>query len=102
MADLGTSGGLGKVGTAILSAFLASLLMNWFSLHGVNFETLGFPSELVKSTLIGGFVGFFTWITPNHFVEGVIDFILFLRRAKKQINDAANQPLDATSQGEKQ
>lgn len=48
---------------ALISSGLASYFMTQCSLHGVNFETLGVSSEIVKSTLIAGFVSFFTWLT---------------------------------------
>lgn len=54
---------------ALISSGLASYFMTYCSLHGVDFETLGVPSEIVKSTLIAGFVSFFTWLTFANVID---------------------------------
>ena len=87
-----SSSGYGQIGASILAAFSASYLMNRFSLRGIDFEVLGFSSELVKSTIIGTLSGFFTWISPTHVVQAVTDAILFVRKALKQWHDAINNP----------
>ena len=93
MTDTTQSGsGYGKIGASILAAFTASYLMNRFSLRGIDFEVLGFSSELVKSTIIGTLSGFFTWISPQHIVGAVTDTILFIKKAIKQWQDAINNP----------
>lgn len=64
---------------AMLAAILASFLVNQLSLAGVNFETLGVSSEIVKSTIVGNLVVFFAWVTPANIATGVRSTILFTR-----------------------
>lgn len=77
--------------SAIISAIVASYLMTQFSLAGVNFETLGVSSELVKSTSIGVLVGFFAWLTPNNIVISLRNVIIFVRTAKESLTKAAEE-----------
>lgn len=77
-----------QIFSAILAAILASYFMTQFSLHGVDFETLGVPSEIVKSTIVGTLVGFFAKLTPANFVEVIKDIILFWVNALKTWSDA--------------
>lgn len=91
MADIQQSqkGGNAKIVSGILAAGLSSYLMNWFSLHGVDFEALGFPSELVKASLIGTLTGVFVGLTPHNFVQYVVAAIYFVRRSYRKIVSAA-------------
>lgn len=73
--------GNSKTFSAILAAVVSSYCMTKLSLNGVNFETMGVSSELVKSLLVGSLVGFFAWLTPRNFVGAVRDIILFVRDA---------------------
>ena len=93
MADASqTPAGYGKLGAAIAASWVASYAMTQLSLHGVDFSEFGVSSEIVKSTIIGGLVGAFTWITPRNLVQSVTDVILFCRDAVKQWKDALNNP----------
>jgi len=91
MADIqqNQKGGNAKIVSGILAAGLSSYLMNWFSLHGVDFEALGFPSEMVKASLIGTLTGLFVGLTPHNFVQYVIAVIYFIRTSYRKIVSAA-------------
>lgn len=72
-----------------MAAILASFLVNQLSLAGVNFETLGVSSEIVKSTIVGNLVVFFAWITPSNVAMGVRNAILFIRNTWQSWRSAA-------------
>jgi hypothetical protein len=78
-----------KAFPAIISAFIASFTMNQFSLHGVNFETAGVSSEVVKSLLEGSMVGFFTWLSWTNIVNGITEIIVSVKDAVKSWRNAA-------------
>lgn len=84
--------GMGKVWSTILAAMITTYIMNQFSLHGVNFELdiggVKISSELVKSTIDGTLTGFFTWITPSHFLAWLCDVKVSCRKAWKQFREA--------------
>lgn len=82
-------GGVGKIVAGILAAGVTSYIMNWCSLHGINFQTFGVDSEIVKSTLIGTIAGVFVGFTPAHLVQDIIDAILFIRSSYRKICNAA-------------
>lgn len=82
--DAATKDGKGKTWAGILAAICASYMMNWLSLHGVNFEVWKIPSELVKATIIGHLVGFFVWVTPKNFVGAIGDGLRFVHDAATQ------------------
>lgn len=75
--------GSGKTGAAIIAAGMASYFMTYCSLHGIDFEVIGIPSELVKATIVGHMAGFIVWFTPQNFVQEVKNGILFVRGAIK-------------------
>ena len=79
-----------KIGASIIASWAASYAMTQLSLHGVDFTEAGINSEIVKSTIIGALVGFFTWLTPKHLVQSVTDAIIFCRNAIKEWRDALN------------
>jgi hypothetical protein len=91
--------GFGKVVGALIAGGVSSYVMNWFSLHGVNFEMSGIipgvtvSSEVVKSVINSTIEGAVVWLTPQHFIAAITDSIRWLRSAKKQITDAARDPL---------
>ena len=85
-------GGYGKIGASIVAAWVASYIMTQFSLHGFDFAVLGFSSELVKSTIIGTLVGFFTWLTPQHLVQEITSAIVFCKSAWAQWRAALDKP----------
>lgn len=89
VSQVSVSGGNSQVVSAIVAAILASYCMTQLSLHGVDFETLGVSSEIIKSTLIGFFVGFFTKLTPANLVGVLKEIIIFRKRALKELHDAA-------------
>lgn len=80
--------GMGKVGAAILSGIFCSYVMNQASLHGVNFQLLGVPSEAVKSTIDGTMTGLLVGLTPTHFVASITDAIIFVKTTAKQWKQA--------------
>ena len=80
--------GYGKVGASILASWVASYTMTQFSLHGVDFSILGVSSEVVKSTIVGTLAGFFTWLSPRHFIDSVTCAITFCREAVSEWHDA--------------
>lgn len=82
--------GLGKVGSAILTGWLTSYFMNQLSLHGINFETAGISSEMVKSSIESFIVGISVWATPAHFAAAITDGITFVKTTLKQWRDAWN------------
>lgn len=92
MSDTTTSSGYGKIGASIVAAWAASYLMTQLSLHGVNFTELGVPSEIVKSTLVGTLVGFFTWISPSNLVDSVTEAIVFCKDAISEWKKALDNP----------
>jgi hypothetical protein len=92
MSDTTSNLGYGKVGASIASAWLASYCMTQLSLHGVDFAELGVSSEIVKSTVIGTLVGFFTWLTPQNIVNEITSIIIFCKNAIKQWRNAINNP----------
>lgn len=83
--------GFGKVGSSILAAALSGYIVNRFSLHGVDFTEFGVPSEVVKASLEGTLVGFFVWLTPQNFVDGLVSAITFCKSSWKKISGAAEQ-----------
>lgn len=89
MMDKGSQGGNGKIVAGILAAGATSYIMNWFSLHGVNFEVFGVDSEIVKSSLIGTLAGVFVGLTPQHLVQNIVSFIYFIRQSYRDIISAA-------------
>lgn len=82
--------GMSKIIAGILAAGITSYTMNWFSLHGVDFKTLGMDSEVVKASLIGTIAGTIVGFTPQNFVEAIKDGILFGRASLKKWEDALN------------
>lgn len=86
-----TPSGNSKTVSSILAAMVSSYFMTQLSLHGVDFETMGISSEIVKSFFIGSLVGFFAWVTPKNLVSAVRDVILFWRDSWKSWRDAANE-----------
>ena len=92
MADSTNPSGYGKLGAAVAASWLASYAMTQMSLHGVNFTEFGVDSEIVKSTIIGGLVGFFTFLTPRNFVESITNTILFCKEAITEWKNAINKP----------
>ena len=82
--------GFGKMSASVFAGFLSSFLMNQASLHGVDFTLAGVPSEVVKSGLDGALIGFFVWVTPQHFVAWTVDTVLFFKDWSKQLRNAAN------------
>lgn len=84
--------GYGKLGAAMAASWAASYAMTQLSLHGVDFTEFGVNSEIVKSTIIGILVGFFTWVTPKHLVQSVTDAIIFCRNAIKEWTNALKNP----------
>lgn len=87
--DQGKSG-WGKAVSGLLSGIATTYVMNLASLHGVNFELLGIPSEMVKAGIDGVLVSGFVWATPPHFVAAVKDAILFIKDALRQWREAWN------------
>lgn len=91
--------GFGKFASALICGWLASYILNQFSLHGVNFEMANtipgvtVSSEVVKSTLEGSLEAIVVVLTPNHFVAFIVDAIVWVRRNYKKIFDAAHDPL---------
>ena len=83
--------GNSKTISSIFAAMVASYCMTQASLHGVNFETMGVSSEIVKSLLIGSLVGFFAWLTPKNIVGAIRDAILFVRDAIISWRQAATE-----------
>lgn len=73
----------------MIAASFASYIMTQCSLHGVNFETLGVSSEVVKSFLIGNLVAFFTWLSWGNMVAFVTDIIQSVHGAFKTWRNAA-------------
>lgn len=82
--------GLGKIGSAILSGILTTYIMNQASLHGFDFTLCGIPSELIKSTLDGAIIGALVGFTPNHVIASIVDGIVFIKTAWRQIVSAWN------------
>lgn len=74
---------------AMAAAFIASYCMTQMSLAGVNFEALGFSSEIVKSTIIAHLVTFFGWATPTNIVMAIRSFILWVRKSYRLLRTAA-------------
>lgn len=74
---------------AMLAGILSSFLVNQLSLAGVNFETLGVSSEIVKSTIVGNLVVFFAWATPVNIAASVRNSILFTRSTWQSWRSAA-------------
>ena len=84
--------GYGKLGAAMAASWGASYAMTQLSLHGVDFTEFGVNSEIVKSTIVGGLVGAFTWATPHNLVQSITNAILFCKNAVKQWSDALKNP----------
>lgn len=85
--------GFGKIAAGFLACGLSSYIMNQLSLHGVNFEEDIIPgvkvsSEIVKSSLEGTLVGFFIYLTPQHFVAFVSDVLIFTKQTLKTWQNA--------------
>lgn len=80
--------GFGRIAAGILSGFLSTFIMNQASLHGVNFELAGVPSEVIKSCIDGTLIGFFVGLTPDHFVAFVRDVIVFVKQSLRSWKDA--------------
>lgn len=83
-----TKEGNGKAWVGALAALCATYSMNWLSLRGIDFKVLDISSELVKATIIGHLVWFFTWITPKNFVGAVRDGLRFVHDATASWWDA--------------
>ena len=85
--------GNGKAYTAFLATAISTYGMNYMSLHGVDFQVFGVPSEIIKSGIDASLLMFFTWASPDHLVQSVTDSILFVKSAFKQWGDAlSNKP----------
>lgn len=76
---------------AMLAGIISSYCMNKLSLAGVNFETLGVSSEIVKSTIVGNLVVFFAWATPTNIVNSIRATIIWCRNSWLSIILAAEQ-----------
>jgi hypothetical protein len=83
-----SKGGIGKLAAAIISAGVASYIVNRLSLNGVDFTALGVSSEIVKASLVGTLVGFLTGLTPQHVVDEMATVIVFFKNAFKQLRNA--------------
>lgn len=74
---------------AMIAAIVSSYVVTRLSLAGVNFETLGVSSEIVKSTIVGQLVVFFGWATPTNIVSSLRASILFIRNSYLSLRQAA-------------
>lgn len=83
--------GFGKIGAGILSGFLTTFIMNYASLHGMDFTLAGIPSEVVKSGLDGALIGFFVGFTPQHVIAWTVDTIVFFKDWWRQLRNAAEK-----------
>lgn len=84
--------GSGKTISGIAIAILSSYFVNWLSLRGMDFKTLGVDSELIKASIVGTLTGSFVAFTPQNIVAQIVDIIRFLKNARKQITDELNKP----------
>lgn len=84
-------GGNGKLVTGFIATGISIYTMNYFSLHGINFQLMGVDSEIVKASIIALVTTFLTWLTPQHVVDKITAAIVFLKRAKQQINNAGEE-----------
>lgn len=76
---------------AMIAAAVASYFVTQLSLAGVNFETLGVSSELVKATIVGQLTVFFGWATATNVVTSLRTSILFVRNSYLSLRQAAEQ-----------
>jgi hypothetical protein len=80
------------IGLAVISA-AATFALNYASLHGVDFQTIGIPSELVKAAIVGHLISFYDWVTPDNLVDAVVQSILWIRESCAKIRGALNRQL---------
>ena len=81
--------GKSKVVAGIIAAGVTSYLMNWCSLHGVDFKVFGLDSELIKSSLVGTIAGTVIGFTPKNIVQDIVNIIIFVRLSYRKITSAA-------------
>lgn len=81
----------GSILQSMIAAFIASYFVNKLSLAGVNFETLGVSSELVKAAIVGQLTVFFGWATATNIVNSLRASILFVRNSYLSLRQAAEQ-----------
>ena len=84
-------GGKAKLASAFVAAALTTYFINQASLHGVDFTTLGIPSEMVKSAIEAHLIVFAAWATPQHFVDAIVDTKIWLLTSWKRIRNAEPQ-----------
>lgn len=80
-----------KIICSVLAGIVANYFMNYASLRGVNFETFGIPSEMIKSALVGAWAGFFAWVTPNNVRSAARDALIWLWETRKILKKAAEE-----------
>lgn len=85
--------GLGDIISCLVSSLSATYLMNYASLHGVDFKVLAIPSEVVKSTLEAGLITGIVWLTPQHIIAAMRDGIIWVRLSWRVLYKAATDPL---------
>lgn len=75
-----------RIVTASISGGISTYILNYFSLKGVDFKTLGIDSEMVKAGIDGTIVGVVS--APDNLVYTLRDGILWIRFACKTLWDA--------------
>ena len=68
----------------------STLILRRMEHDGIDLKQFGMDADTFKMMIESGFVTFFVWATPAHFVASVTDAIKFVRDAVKQWRSAAN------------
>ena len=80
-----------RVACGVIASGFSSWVLNWCSLHGVDFKVFGINSELVKSTIDSTLTGVF--VAPECIPLAIAGVILGIRQGFQIIWRSVSQPL---------